>query len=77
MDLVCQLCFADSGISSVPPEPEAFKRLIGYITCESRASQKVKELEGQKTKKMGIFDDALDPTPVVRSFLLQLLLRSE
>ena len=77
MDLVCRLSFTDSPTSSYPPEPEAVKRLMGYITCKSKVNEKKKELEGQRTKKMGVFDDALDPTTVVRSFLLQLLLRSE
>jgi len=77
MDLVCRLCFTNTLTSSEPPQRDAVKRLMGYITCESKVNEKIKELKGQKTKKMGLFDDALDPTPVVRSFLLQLLLRSE
>jgi len=80
MDLVSQLCFGDD---SVPPEEAVIRRLMGYITCTSKVAEKLQKLKGtaatapatQKTKKM--FDDAIDATPVVRSFLLQLLLKTE
>jgi len=76
MDLVSQLCFGDD---SDPPEEGVIRRLMGYITCTSKVAEKLQELKGaaavQKTKKM--FDDAIDATPVVRSFLLQLLLKTE
>jgi len=74
MDLVSQLCFGDD---STPPEEAVIRRLMGYITCRSKVAEKLQQLQGavQKTKKM--FDDAIDATPVVRSFLLQLLLKSE
>jgi len=78
MDLVSRLCFGDD---SAPPEGAVIRRLMGYITCKSKVSEKLQKLKGataadvQKTKKM--FDEAIDATPVVRSFLLQLLLKSE
>jgi len=79
MDLVSQLCFGDD---SIPPEEAVIRRLMGYITCSSKVAEKLQKLKGaasvpdvKKTKKM--FDDAIDATPVVRSFLLQLLLKSE
>jgi hypothetical protein len=77
MDLISRLCFTESGVNASPPEPEAVERLMGYITGKSKVSEKIQQLRGQKTKKMGLFNEALDPTPVVRSFLLQLLLRSK
>jgi len=76
MDLVSQLCFGDD---LTPPEEAVVRRLMGYITCRSKVDDKLQELKGAralpKTKKM--FDEAIDATPVVRSFLLQLLLKSE
>jgi len=80
MDLVSQLCFGDD---STPPQEAVIRRLMGYITCTSKVAEKLQKLKGpaaagpavQKTKKM--FGDAIDATPVVRSFLLQLLLKSE
>jgi len=79
MDLVSQLCFGDD---SAAPEEAVIRRLMGYITCTSKVAEKLQKLKGaaavpaaQKTKKM--FDDVIDATPVVRSFLLQLLLKTE
>jgi len=79
MDIVSRLCFSDD---AAPPEEAVIRRLMGYITCKSKVAEKLERLPGaaavpaiQKTKKM--FDDAIDATPVVRSFLLQLLLKSE
>jgi len=81
MDLVSRLCFGDC---STPPEEAVIRRLMGYITCTSQVAEKLRKLKGEaaaakspapRTKKM--FDDAIDATPVVRSFLLQLLLKSE
>jgi len=77
MDLVSQLCFGDD---STPPEEAVIRRLMGYITRKSVVDEKLQKLKGPaaaapKTKKM--FDEAIDATPVVRSFLLQLLLKSE
>jgi len=80
MDLVSQLCFGDD---SVPPEEAVIHRLMGYITRKSIIDEKLQKVKGAtaavpattKTKKM--FDEAIDATPVVRSFLLQLLLKSE
>jgi len=80
MDLVSQLCFGDD---STPPEEAVICRLMGYITRKSIVDEKLQKLKGAavaipstiKTKKM--FDEAIDATPVVRSFLLQLLLKSE
>jgi len=80
MDLVSQLCFGDD---LTPPEEAVIRRLMGYITRKSIVDERLQKLKGAaaaghattKTKKM--FDEAIDATPVVRSFLLQLLLKSE
>jgi len=76
MDLVSQLCFGDN---LTPPEDAVIRRLMGYITSAvDERLQKLKPLAAAaatRTKKM--FDEAIDATPVVRSFLLQLLLKSE
>ncbi|XP_021342051.1 E3 ubiquitin-protein ligase rnf213-alpha-like, partial [Mizuhopecten yessoensis] len=65
MEVVSQLCFADD----TPPSDDVVQKLLGYIT---RSTDKGKVV----TKKISIFDDSIDPTPVLRSFLLQLLLRT-
>jgi len=78
MDLVSQLCFGDD---LTPPEDAVIRRLMGYITRRSAVDERLQKLKpaaaaaATKTKKM--FDEAIDATPVVRSFLLQLLLKSE
>ncbi|XP_021363666.1 E3 ubiquitin-protein ligase rnf213-alpha-like isoform X2 [Mizuhopecten yessoensis] len=65
MEVVSQLCFADD----TPPSDDIVQKLLSYIT---RSTDKGKVV----TKEMTIFDDSIDPTPVLRSFLLQLLLRT-
>ena len=83
IDLVSRLCFTDSGSMSTPPEPAAVRRLMGYITSQSKIDEMFQQLCGgdgggtPRTKKVALYDDAVDPVPVVRSFILQLLLRSE
>ena len=68
MELVSRLCFADG----TPPEGGVINMLMNLIIGEARSKQKKRTL----TRKMSVFDDCIDTTPVVRSFLLQLLLRS-
>ncbi|XP_069105330.1 E3 ubiquitin-protein ligase rnf213-alpha-like [Argopecten irradians] len=65
MEVVSQLCFADD----TPPSDEVVEKLLSYITRSTNKGTVV-------TKKMTIFDDSIDPTPVLRLFLLQLLLRT-
>ncbi|XP_033741837.1 E3 ubiquitin-protein ligase rnf213-alpha-like [Pecten maximus] len=65
MEVVSQLCFAED----TPPSDEVVQKLLGYITRSADKGMVV-------TKKMTIFDDSIDPTPVLRSFLLQLLLQT-
>jgi len=65
MELVSRLCFE----GDMPPESDVVPRLLEHVTRQTSTDQPV-------TKEMTIFD-SIDPTPVVRSLLLQLLLRSE
>ena len=74
MELVLCFCFTNNS----PPEPEVIRKLMGYVTCRSKLAEKVggkAHAVQQKTKKM--FEESFDPTPVVRSFLLQLMLQAE
>ncbi|PVD28712.1 hypothetical protein C0Q70_11306 [Pomacea canaliculata] len=64
MALVSQLCFA----GQEPPEPEAVKHIFGYIIHKAKNTT-------LQTKQMMVVTDLIDPTPVLRSFLLRLLLR--
>ncbi|KAH3728239.1 hypothetical protein DPMN_054192 [Dreissena polymorpha] len=45
-----------------PPSEEVLSKLLSYVTCTS--------------KNMNIFDTGVDPNPVFRSFLLQLMMKS-
>ncbi|XP_077980160.1 E3 ubiquitin-protein ligase rnf213-alpha-like [Glandiceps talaboti] len=66
MELVSRYCFAEGA----PPEPELVNKLLGYVTRQT-------EEKGLQTKRFTPFqEDCIDPNPVVRSFLLQLLLRT-
>ncbi len=70
MELVSQLCFAEGK----PPEPAVITMLMSCVTRQSKLEAAASR---RTTKKLTIFDDCIDPTPVVRSVLLQLLLRSK
>ncbi|XP_076466869.1 E3 ubiquitin-protein ligase rnf213-alpha-like [Babylonia areolata] len=65
MALVSQLCFAGRS----PPEPAAVSHIFGYIIHKSKGRTLL------QTKNMTVHDDLIDPTPVLRSFLLRLLLK--
>jgi hypothetical protein len=65
MEVVSQLCFAEG----TPPSDEIINKLLSYITMHTRKGKEV-------TKELTIFDDCIDPTPVVRSFLLQHLMQT-
>ncbi|KAK3588412.1 hypothetical protein CHS0354_015933 [Potamilus streckersoni] len=71
MALVSQLCFADN----TPPSDEVVDMLLGYITM-TKPPGKNRATTKQLTKELTVFNDCVDPTPVFRSFLLQLLLRT-
>lgn len=68
MDLVSQLCFSDD----LPPSRVVVEKLMSYITVTARRG-----IGGRTTsKEMSVFEEGIDPTPVLRSFLLQHLLRT-
>ncbi|KAL4233165.1 hypothetical protein ACF0H5_007850 [Mactra antiquata] len=64
MDVVSQLCFADN----TSPSEEVIEKLLGYIFFTSRSKQE------KRTRELTVFDTGIDPNPVFRSFLLQLLM---
>ncbi|XP_052062754.1 E3 ubiquitin-protein ligase rnf213-alpha-like isoform X2 [Mytilus californianus] len=68
MEVVSQLCFADG----TPPSKEVIDKLLSYITGQSKTKKSGRVL----SKELTIFDDTIDPTPVVRSFLLQQLMQT-
>ncbi|XP_046558706.1 E3 ubiquitin-protein ligase RNF213-like [Haliotis rubra] len=68
MSVVSKLCFG----GTEPPESDVIKRIFSYITRTVERSNQAGER--MYTKQMSVFDDMIDPTPVVRSFLLQLLI---
>lgn len=66
MEVVSQLCFADGS----PPCDKVVEKLLSFITVQTTNGQQV-------TKELTVFDDCIDPNPVVRSFLLQHLIRTK
>ncbi|XP_066291012.1 E3 ubiquitin-protein ligase RNF213-like isoform X3 [Branchiostoma lanceolatum] len=67
MELVSRFCFA----GGTPPEAGVVEMLLNYVVRRSQ------EGTAAKTKQFTPFeDDCIDQTPVIRSFLLQLLLRA-
>ncbi|KAK3585576.1 hypothetical protein CHS0354_036763 [Potamilus streckersoni] len=72
MDVVSQLCFADN----TAPSDQVVEKLLGYIIMTSPTGKERKMETRHLTKELTIFNDCVDPNPVFRSFLLQLLLRT-
>ncbi|XP_062600132.1 E3 ubiquitin-protein ligase RNF213-like [Saccostrea cucullata] len=81
MKVVSQLCFENNS----PPEKEVIKKLSSLITSECVPEEERVATLGRSeytkkktlaTKRMCIFDTTTDITPVFRSFLLQLLIRT-
>ncbi|VDI72431.1 Hypothetical predicted protein [Mytilus galloprovincialis] len=68
MEVVSQLCFAEG----TPPSQEVIEKLLSYIIGHSKG----KKVERVVSRELTIFDDSIDPTPVVRSFLLQQLMQT-
>ncbi|XP_019643756.1 PREDICTED: E3 ubiquitin-protein ligase rnf213-alpha-like [Branchiostoma belcheri] len=65
MDVVSMFCFADD----TPPHQDVIDMLLGYIVREVAETR-------ARTKGFSPFEeDGVDRTPIIRSFLLQLLLR--
>ncbi|KAL3881512.1 hypothetical protein ACJMK2_027944 [Sinanodonta woodiana] len=71
MDVVSQLCFADN----TAPSDQVVDKLLGYIIMTTTPGKQGKMETRHLTKELTIFNDCVDPNPVFRSFLLQLLLR--
>ncbi|XP_041355040.1 E3 ubiquitin-protein ligase RNF213-like [Gigantopelta aegis] len=69
MAVVSNLCFG----GDTAPEDAVIERILTYITRKT-SSQGLSASERLQTKQMTVFDDLVDPTPVVRSFLLKLLI---
>ncbi len=71
MEVISQLCFTDGS----PPSREVVEKLLSHVTKKITDEKDAQQLH---TKRMTAFkDDSIDPTPVIRSFLLQLLLQSK
>ncbi|KAI8513635.1 hypothetical protein Bbelb_079590 [Branchiostoma belcheri] len=67
MELVSRFCFS----GGTPPEAGVVEMLLGYVVRKSQGES------AAKTKKFTPFeDDCIDQTPIIRSFLLQLLLQA-
>ena len=71
MDLVSQLCFSQDE----PPKEEVIRRLMGYVTKEIKTDDEHVILASQNFSPLN--DTSADYMPVVRSFILQLLLQYE
>ncbi|KAK3585587.1 hypothetical protein CHS0354_036774 [Potamilus streckersoni] len=72
MDVVSQLCFVDNS----GPLDQVVDKLLGYITMTTTPGKQGTIETHHLTKELTIFNDCVDPSPVFRSFLLQLLLRT-
>ncbi|KAK3585578.1 hypothetical protein CHS0354_036765 [Potamilus streckersoni] len=72
MDIVSQLCFVDN----TAPSDQVVDKLLGYITMTTTPGKRGTIETRHLTKELTIFNDCVDPNPVFRSFLLQLLLRT-
>lgn len=68
LDIVSQLCFAERS----PPSQEVIEKLFSYVV----SSKGPKDVGRRISKELTIFGDSIDPTPVVRSFLLQQLIQT-
>ena len=76
MDVVSQLCFR----GDIPPEPDLVDLLMQYVTKQRGGKEVVNQDERGRTvqtKRLSLFDDHIDDSPVVRSLIIQLLLRSK
>ena len=65
MAVVSQLCFA----GQEPPEPDAVEHIFSYVI------QHVEGVTTVRTQQLTLRDDQMDPSPVLRSFILRLLLK--
>lgn len=70
MQVVSQLCFENS----TPPSEDVIQHLLQLIIYKKTIPQL--NMTIIRTRKMTIFETVVDTTPVFRSFLLQLLIRT-
>lgn len=70
MEIVSQLCFGGPNV----PQPELIKFLIDTIFTERPENERGSVEEGVGTRELTYADSKGDDVPVIRSFLLQLLL---
>ncbi|VDI16171.1 Hypothetical predicted protein, partial [Mytilus galloprovincialis] len=63
MEVVSQMSFAEGS----SPSTDVIEKIMSYVT----GSGENKSAERVVTKELTVFHDTIDPTPVVRSFLLQ------
>ncbi|XP_062570766.1 E3 ubiquitin-protein ligase RNF213-like isoform X2 [Saccostrea cucullata] len=70
MQVVSQLCFEDSS----PPSEDVCKHLLQLVVHKKEIPQL--NMTIIRTRQMTIFETVVDTTPVFRSFLLQLLIRT-
>lgn len=66
MDMVSQLCFA----GHTPPSQKVIEKLLSYITVAPKKSNL------KFTKEMTLLPTGIDPNPVFRSYLLQLVIKT-
>ena len=62
MEVISTLCFESNMIN--PPEPDLIKMLMNIVFVEGNTTRILSPFKNEKA----------DPTPVIRSYLLQLLL---
>lgn len=65
MAVVSQLCFA----GQEPPEPDAVEHIFSYVI------RRVEGVATVQTQQLTLRDEQMDPSPVLRSFILRLLLK--
>lgn len=68
MDVISQLCFADG----TSPSPQVIQKLQSYVVGLDKSERGERFISRQLT----VFQDSIDPNPVVRSVLLQLLMQT-
>ncbi|XP_006816196.2 E3 ubiquitin-protein ligase rnf213-alpha-like [Saccoglossus kowalevskii] len=66
MEIVSRLCF----MGNLPPHSDVIERMLTYVSKNTRENENI------RSKRMSaLVEDCIDPTPVLRSFLLQLILK--
>lgn len=68
MEVVSQLCFSERSL----PSQNVMDKLLSYIIGINKSERG----ETVVSKQLTVFQDAIDPNPVVRSFLLQQIIQT-